>query len=324
MDGTIALEEHFAIDDTLAMSERYAVDDSWTTLRARLLDFDGPRLAEMDAHGVAFAVLSLNAPGIQAIHDAGRAIDTARRANDALAEAVAGRPDRFAGFAALPMQDPEAASAELTRAVTELGFKGALVNGFSQVGRPDAVVYYDDPRYRPFWETVETLGMPFYLHPRDPLPEREPIYDGHPWLLGPVWAFAVETGIHALRLMASGLFDRHPGLQIILGHLGEGLPYNIPRADHRLAKSSRGITAKRTMSEYLRSNFHLTTSGHFHTPTLAAAMTAVGGERVMFSIDYPFENTVDAARWFDGLELPDTDKLKLGRANAVTLLKLAV
>jgi 2,3-dihydroxybenzoate decarboxylase len=141
------------------------------------------------------------------------------------------------------MQDPDAASAELKRSVTALGFRGALVNGFSQVGDPGKVVYYDDLAYGSFWQTVESLGVPFYLHPRDPLPGREPIYDGHPWLLGPAWAFAVETGTHALRLMASGLFDRCPNLQIVLGHLGEGLPASIWRCDHRLAKASRGTNA---------------------------------------------------------------------------------
>ena len=136
------------------------------------------------------------------------------------------------------MQDPDAAAAELTRCVRDLGFKGALVNGFSEVGHAGAVVYYDDPAYLPFWAIVEQLGVPFYLHPRDPLASREPIYEGHPWFMGPVWAFGVETALHALRLMASGLFDRHPRLTIILGHLGEGLPYSIWRMDHRLAKSS--------------------------------------------------------------------------------------
>ncbi len=322
MAGTIALEEHFAIPDTLRTSQKYAVDDSWPDLQKRLLDLHDLRLSEMDRHGIDLAILSLNAPGIQEIHDPGEAVAVARRANDRLEEAVRAEPDRFAGFAALPMQDPEAAATELTRCVTRLGFKGALVNGFSQVGSPGHVVYYDDPSYLPFWATVEELGVPFYLHPRDPLPAREPIYDGHPWLLGPVWAFGVETATHALRLMASGLLDRFPRLTIILGHLGEGLPYNIWRVDHRLAKSSRGMRARRTMREYLRANFYLTTSGNFHTPTLVDALAEMGSDRVLFSVDYPFESTVDAATWFDHAEIPEADRAKIGRQNAVALFKL--
>jgi 2,3-dihydroxybenzoate decarboxylase len=235
---------------------------------------------------------------------------------------VHAHPDRFGGFAALPMQDPGDAAAELTRAIEQLGFKGALVNGYSQVGSPDRVVYYDDPAYHSFWATVERLNVPFYLHPRDPLPAREPIYDGHPWLLGPVWAFGVETATHALRLMASGLFDRHPRLTMILGHLGEGLPYSIWRCDHRLAKSRRGMPARRPLAEYLRSNVFLTTSGNFRTPTLQAAIAEIGIDRVMFSVDYPFEDTVDAARWFDTVPLSEADRRKIGRDNAIDLFRL--
>jgi len=322
VDGKIALEEHFAIEETLATSERYAVDNSWNDLRARLLDFDDLRLSEMDRHGIGCAVQSLNAPGIQAIHDLPLAIRTARVANDALARAVRAHPGRYAGFAALPMQDPRAAAVELTRAIEELGFKGALVNGYSQVGHPGRVVYYDDPMYLPFWETVEQLNVPFYLHPRDPLPARAPIYDGHPWLLGPVWAFGAETSVHALRLMASGLFDRHPRLKIILGHLGEGLPGSLWRCDHRLARLPRGIPARRPFTEYFRSNFSLTTSGNFWTPTLRAVVAEIGIDRVMFSVDYPFEDTADGATWFDNADLSEDERLKIGRRNAATFLNL--
>ena len=322
MGSKIALEEHFAIDATLGDSERYASDASWEALKTRLLDLDGRRLAEMDRCGIGVAVLSLNAPGIQAIWDVARAVDTAREANDYLADAARARPDRYAGFAALPMQSPDAAVEELVRAVSVLGFKGALINGYSQVGRPDSVVYYDDLAYEPFWAAVERLDVPVYLHPREPLPHREPIYDGHPWLTGPVWAFGVETATHALRLMASGLFDRHPRLTIVLGHLGEGLPYSIWRCDHRIAKLPRGIPARRSFTEYLRANFFLTTSGQFWTPTLQAAIAEVGIDRVMFSVDYPFEDTHDAASWFDGVPLADADRAKIGWENAIRLLRL--
>jgi 2,3-dihydroxybenzoate decarboxylase len=318
----IALEEHFALHETLGDSEQYAISGTWGDLGARLLDLGAGRLAEMDAHGIELAILSLNSPAIQAITDPAAAVDTARRANDVLAAAIARRPDRFAGFAALPMQDPEAASAELTRAVRDLGFKGALVNGFSQIGSADRVVYYDDHAYGAFWATVEELDVPFYLHPRDPLASREPIYEGVPWLQGPAWAFAAETALHALRLLTSGLFDRHPRLQLILGHLGEGIPCSVWRLDHRIRKSPRGMPARRTATEYLRSNVHLTTSGNFRTPTLEAAIAEMGVSRIMFSADYPFERTADAVGWFRTLHLPDADLAALANENARTLFKL--
>jgi 2,3-dihydroxybenzoate decarboxylase len=323
----IALEEHFALQETLGDSEQYAVAGSWGDFQHQLLDLGDRRLAEMDRYGIARAILSLNSPAIQAIADPRAAVETARRTNDVLAEAVARRPDRFAGFAALPMQDPDAASAELTRTVRELGFKGALVNGFSERHsssvwlQPD-VVYLDDPSYEPFWGVVQQLDVPFYLHPRDPLPAREPIYEGHPWFRGSAWAFGVETAMHALRLMASGLFDRHPRLTMILGHLGEGLPYSVWRIDHRLSKSPRGIPATRTIAEYLRSNVYLTTSGNFRTSTLLNAIAEVGAERIMFSVDYPFEDTADAVEWFDRAELSDGQRRMIGRDNAATLFNL--
>jgi 2,3-dihydroxybenzoate decarboxylase len=322
MTGLIALEEHFAIPDTLADSTAYASGSGWSALEQRLLDREQHRLAEMDAYGVAYTILSLNSPGIQGIPDRARAIDVARRANDALAASIAKRPDRFGGFAALPMQDPDAAAEELTRAVETLGFKGALVNGFSQAGDPETVVYYDHPSYASFWTRVEALGAPFYLHPREPLLSREPIYEGHPWLLGPVWAFANETAIHALRLMCSGLFDRHPRLTMILGHLGEAIPYNAWRIDHRIRKMPKGIPAKRTITDYLRSNVFLTTSGNFRTPTLVASMAELGADRILFSIDYPFEDTSDATAWFAQAEISEADRLKIGRSNAEALFNL--
>jgi 2,3-dihydroxybenzoate decarboxylase len=320
--GKIALEEHFALPETLADSTRYARGPSWSLLEQRLLDLHDHRVSQMDAHGIAYAILSLNSPAIQAIANPSRAIEIARHANDVLADTVSRKPNRLGGFAALPLQDPDAAAEELTRAVRELGFKGALVNGFSQVGSGEDVMYYDHPAYAGFWQRVEDLDVPFYLHPREPLPSREPIYDGHPWLLGPVWAFAAETAVHALRLMCSGLFDRHPRLTLILGHLGEGLPYNVWRIDHRLRKMPQGIPARRTITEYLRSNVFLTTSGNFRTPTLVDAIAEVGADRVLFSVDYPFEETADAAEWFDTVPLPERDRLAIGCENAAKLFKL--
>jgi gamma-resorcylate decarboxylase len=320
MLGKIAVEEHFAIPDTLGRSMRYQ-SPYWSGLQGKLLDLHDARLAEMDRTGIEVEIISLNSNGIQGVVDAAEAVALARKANDALAETIAKRPDRFAGFAALPMQDPQAAAAELTRCVRDLKFKGGLVNSFTQFGNADSAVYYDLPQYRPFWAEVERLGVPFYLHPRDPLPSRRQAYEGHPWLIGSPWGFAEETAIHALRLMGSGLFDDYPGLQIVIGHLGERIPYDLWRLDHRLAKVP-DRPAKRTMAEYFRNNFYITTSGNFCTQSLIQAILTIGADRVLFAVDYPFEDHAQGCTWFDAAEIAETDRLKIGRANAQTLFRL--
>ena len=324
MQGKIGLEEHFAIADTLSDSKGFLADSVWSELESRLMDMQERRIREMDEHGMQMMILSLNAPAVQAIPDAKKATDTARRANDFLAREVKKRPERFQALAALAMQDPDGATRELQRCVRELGFRGALVNGFSQIGDPNSMVYLDDKRYAGFWAECEKLDVPFYLHPRNPLPSASQIYEGHPWLMGPTWAFGQETAVHALRLMASGLFDRHPKLQIILGHLGEGLPYSIWRCDNRNAwtKAPPRYPAKRKLAEYLQENFYLTTSGNFRTQTLIDAMLEVGSDRIMFSTDWPFENVDHAAIWFDACPISEDDRKKIGRTNAERLFKL--
>src|ERR1043165_2116063 len=177
MQGKITLEDHFSTQATLGDSKVFGAH-VWSELGPRLLDIQDIRLKEMDKHGVELMIVSLNAPAIQAIHDVKQAVATAKEANDVLAAEVRKRPGRFAGFAALPMQDPEAATAGLTRCAKELGFVGAIVNGFSQVGTPDNVTYYDLPQYRPFWRALEALDVPFYLHPRNPLLSWSRQYEG--------------------------------------------------------------------------------------------------------------------------------------------------
>jgi len=323
MQGKIALEEHFAIEATLGDSQVFGAH-VWEELGPRLTDFQDKRLRLMDAAGVELMIVSLNAPAVQAIHDVKRAVAVAREANDHLAAEIARRPDRFAGFAALPMQDPQAAAQELTRCVREIGFLGALVNGFSQAEKPDSALYYDLPQYRPFWRTVAELGVPFYLHPRNPLPGDIRVYEGHNWLLGPNWAFHAETAVHALRLIGSGLFDEFPKLQIILGHLGEGIPAYLWRIDNRnnWMKAPHKYAAKKPVADYVRNNFVLTTSGNFSTSALNQAIAEIGIERVLWSADYPFEDISHAADWIDAAPLSEVDREKIGRGNALKLFKL--
>jgi predicted TIM-barrel fold metal-dependent hydrolase len=325
MKGKIGLEEHFAIDDTLMDSKGFFPDEIWVEVRERIMDLHGRRLRLMDEFGMDMMILSLNAPAVQAIPDVKRANEIARKANDYLAEQVRKRPDRFQALAALPLQDPDLAARELQRCVKELGMVGALANGFSQIGDPNTIAYLDEKQYWPFWEVVEKLDVPFYLHPRNPLPQHAKIYEGHGWLMGPTWAFGQETAVHALRLMGSGLFDRHPHLKIILGHMGEGLPYSLWRVDNcnSWVPARHQYPAKKKIGDYFCANFHLTVSGNFHTPTLIAAMLEIGADRIMFSTDWPFEDIGRAAEWFDHASISEADRVKIGRTNAVRLFKLA-
>ncbi|PPR65650.1 MAG: hypothetical protein CFH08_00579 [Alphaproteobacteria bacterium MarineAlpha3_Bin7] len=326
MKGKIGLEEHFAIDETISDSVGFLDDKVWPKLKENLLDFREKRIGIMDQYNIQMMILSLNAPAVQAIHEPKRAIEISVRSNDVLAEEVNRLPDRFAGLAALPMQSPEVAIEELERCVKDLGFIGILVNGFSQIDDPESAVYLDLPQYRDFWKKVEELDVPFYLHPRNPLPSDARIYDGHPWLLGPTWAFGQETAVHALRLMCSGLFDDFPNLKIILGHMGEGLPFNLWRVDNRNAwvNESPSYPAKKTISHYFQENFYITTSGNFSTPALLTTMLEVGVDRILFSTDYPFEAVSHAANWFDNLDISENDMKKIGRENSKMLFKLNI
>lgn len=319
MPGKIALEEHFVIPETLAAS--YGALGG-PELQRQLEDIGSARIAEMDRGGLDVCILSLVGDGIQAIPDVSQAIRIAKRANDHLAEQIAKNPKRFKGFAALPLQDPQAAAQELTRCIRELGFCGALVNGYSQIGTLDSTVFYDLPQYRDFWATVQQLDVPFYLHPRS-ASEHQPAYEGHRWLTTSVWGFAAETSIHALRLMGSGLFDDYPKLKIILGHLGEGLPCNIWRIDNRVSRTlGAKPKAKLPIGHYLRENFYITTSGNFRTQTLTEVMMEVGAERILYSVDYPFEDMAIAAEWLDHAAISEADRSKIGRNNAVKLFRI--
>lgn len=317
--GKVALEEHFVIPETFGASYGAAAGPEF---QRRLENIGSARIAEMDRGGLDVCILSLVGDGIQAIPNAQQAIRIARRANDHLAEHIAKNPKRFKGFAALPLQDPHAAAHELTRCIRELGFCGALVNGYSQIDTADSVVFYDLPQYRDFWATVQQLDVPFYLHPRS-ASAHQPAYEGHPWLTGSVWGFTAETSIHALRLMGSGLFDDYPTLKIILGHLGEGLPCSIWRIDNRVSRTfGAKPKAKLPISDYLRENFYITTSGNFRTQTLTEVMMEVGVDRVLYSVDFPFEDTAIAAEWFDHCPLSESDRVKIARTNAQRLLRI--
>lgn len=314
----IALEEAFSIpgiaDPMSELSSRttpYA--EQW--LR-KLPDFTEYRLPEMDATGIDIQVLSLTVPGLQVEIDADTARDNARRANDYLAEVVSEHPTRFRGFAALPMQNPKAAAAELNRCITELGFCGALVN--DHLGGH----YLDEPLYEPVWEALEALGVPLYLHPGAPPVDHWHVLSGHPELYGAMWSWAAEVSAHALRVLCSGVFDRHPSATLILGHMGEFLPYQRSRLDSRYATTNTDDRLPRPPSAYLGTNIVFTTSGVFSPAALTGAVLEVGGDAIMFSVDYPYESSREAVDGFERTTLSPTDREKIAHGNAERILKI--
>jgi 2,3-dihydroxybenzoate decarboxylase len=226
------------------------------------------------------------------------------------------------------MHNPQEAAAELRRCVEKYGFKGALVNDTQRAGPDgDAMIFYDNADWDIFWKTCTDLSVPLYLHPRNPTGT---IYDklwaDRKWLIGPPLSFAQGVSLHALGMVTNGVFDRHPDLQIILGHLGEHIPFDMWRINHWFEdrKKQLGLaeTCKKTIREYFARNFWITTSGHFSTTTLNFCMAEVGADRILFSIDYPFETFGDACEWFDAAELNLVDKAKIGRENAKRLFRL--
>lgn len=324
MHGKIAFEEHVAIDETIAATKSFSGESGrWDDHVREILDVGDERLGHMDRSGIEFAILSLNAPGVQAVLDTEQAIAIARKGNDKMANAVASHPDRFGAFATLPLQDPDAACLELTRCIRELGFKGCMINGFTQRDTPDSAIYLDDSRYRDFWATLAELDVPLYLHPRMQIPSRARNYDGHPWLMSAPWGFAVETSIHALRICGSGIFDKHPNLKVIIGHLGEFIPHGLWRIDARMAYSPRGYRGQRPLGEYFLDHFLVTTSGFFNDPAFRNTLDVMGKEKVFFCADYPFERMEDASTWFDSSPVvSEQDRLAIGRENALALFDL--
>lgn len=320
---TITLEEHVSTRGFLqavdAHNQRDLANEYIRTVREKLVDLGAGRLADMDAGGIDMQVLSLAGGDMDRL-DSATATALATDVNDAMAAAVQAHPRRFAAFAAVNLQDPDSAARELERCIRRLRFLGVMVNGTTKGS------FLDAPRFTPFWEAAQALNVPVYLHPAPP-PERvrDAYFGDLPADLGFMlstagWGWHVETGMHALRLMASGIFDRLPGLQIIIGHMGENLPYSLARADAVLSRSRRN--ASRSIAEIFQQHFHITTSGYFTLPPLLCALQVVGADRILFSIDYPFSSTETGRRFLDSLPLSPADKHKLAHLNAERLLKL--
>ncbi len=322
---TITLEEHFVTPAFAEGAGRAFRDlllsgrgDRAVKLYERLLDLGDKRIAAMDAAGIDMQVLSLNYPGAE-LSEADEAIAVARDANDALAAAVKKHPTRFAGFATLPTAAPDKAAAELERRVRQDGFKGALINGHNR-GR-----YLDDEFYWPILECAEALEVPIYLHPAlPPKAVMDAAYGGFSpaetfVLAGPGWGWHIEVGFHVVRMMMRGVFDRFPKLQLIVGHMGEALPFMLPR----LAATGAGLSPaqfKRSLADYLRQNVHYTFSGFNFTTTFQNLLAEVGVERIMFSADYPYGSMEEARKFLEQLPVSASDRERIAHGNAEALL----
>ena len=294
---------------------------------SKLCDIDEGRLRDMDADGIDMQVLGFP-PDLEYL-DSSDGTVMAGKINDELSMAVKKHPDRFAGLAALPLKSPVGAASELERAVKKLGLKGAMI--FPHIDG----VYIDARKYWPIYETAASLGVPLYLHPTFPPPANQHLYSDYPQLGGSMWGFAVETGLAAVRLICSGVFDAHPDLKIILGHLGEALPFWIQRLDTRMstvvgtlmnvgAPRFTPLTKilKRLPSYYIRNNFFVTTSGMLVESSLVCCLMALGADRILFAVDYPMESNKEALKFLETAKISDTDREKIFHLNAERIFGL--
>ncbi len=326
---TITLEEHFTFPEfLLATGQPYRPNDKprtrLETIISKLLDTGPARLADMDANGIDLQVLSLSTPGLDQL-DAATAVPLVRQANDRLAAIVVSQPQRFAGFAILALQDPQAALLELQRCIHQLHFKGWIIMGTLNG------IFLDDQRFLPLFEAAQSLDVPIYLHPGAPPKQVSDIYhSGFPanisfGLSHAGWGWHAEAGLHGLRLMLSGLFDRFPKLKIIVGHMGDHLPFNIARADRVFgALAAEGGTPpfKRRIMDYFRENFFITTSGYFDLHPFNCALGISGADRLLFSVDYPYGSMADGRKFLDALPITPGDREKISHLNAERLLHL--
>ena len=320
---TITLEEHFATPTFLDGPGRDLKDQvvKYNSARAarlveQLCDLGDKRLAEMDAAGIDMQIVSLTSPGTEQL-EAAAAIALASDTNDYLAAAIGKNPTRLGGFASLPTAAPDKAAQELERRVRQQKFAGAVINGHHR-GR-----YLDDKFFWPILECAEELGAPIYLHPTPPpAPVIEASYGGFAplvtqMLAGPGWGWHIETAVHVIRLILGGVFDRYPKLQIVIGHMGEGLPFMFQRLD---VMPQAITTLERPVSAYLRDNVYYTFSGFNFPATFLDLFLELGGvERIMFSADHPYQSMAQARAFLEQLPVSAADKARIAHGNAERL-----
>ncbi len=315
----VTLEEHFIFPDLLEKMHHNAGFERHLApqIRKALSEIGANRLAAMEAGNVTIQVLSAAGPGADSLEpEAG--VTFARAMNNALHEAVSREPNRFAGFAHLPTRSPEVAADELERCVLDLGFRGALISGTTQG------LFLDDPQFSPMLARAEKLDVPLYLHPAlPPEPVRKAYYENLPPPYGLMLSMAgfgwhIEVGIHILRLVLSGTLDRHPKLKLIIGHMGETLPFMLERSEQVFMGQQRPISVK----EKILKHVWITTSGFFTTPPFLNALQTFGADRILYSVDYPFAKTETGHQFLQTLPVSPQDLLKIAHQNADALLRL--
>jgi 5-carboxyvanillate decarboxylase len=280
-----------------------------------LVDIGEGRIQVMDKYGIDMQVLSFVSPGVQ-VFDADMATKMAKETNDKLSQAVNEHPARFAGLAALALQNPQEAADELERSVTDLGLKGACIFPHTKGEYPD------DKKYWVMFERAHKLGVPIYLHPRAPSADMIKPYLGYPFLDSAMLGFAADTGLCAMRLICSGLFDEYPQLKIVLGHLGEAIPFWLWRIDNFWKKGPLSSEREKTPSQYFKDNFAITTSGMFSEPTLLYTVSILSADNILFAVDYPMESSEEAIQFMQKAPIDDNDKEKIYHVNAERIFSL--
>ncbi|KAK0646248.1 hypothetical protein B0T16DRAFT_458190 [Cercophora newfieldiana] len=331
MYGKIALEEAWAIRENFKAYDIATLAPKGVIggdLVANLLDIHGTRLHQMDENGVDMMVLSLSSPGPQGPANRQEAEDLARLANDRLAAEVSRAPARFAALASVSMHDPGQAAEELRRCMKDLtGFVGVIINDYQSAGEDkNTMLFFDRPEYDAFWEVAEELDCPVYLHPREATPLIfDQMWKDRPWLAFSALGYAHRIGMHVLGIVTAGVLDRFPKLKIVIGHMGEHIPYDLYRIDHKLNRArfpDMPMAKDKLVRDYFGSQLFITTSGHFSTPALLCAMQEIGAEAIMFSIDYPFESIPNGCVWFDNhVPIGNRDLVDIGRNNALRVFK---
>jgi hypothetical protein len=322
---TITLEEHFATAGFIAGPGQAFVERlrnsgprGMKTL-GKLVDVSEGRIAEMDAAGIDMQVLSLNAPGVEQA-DVDEQVAIARESNDFVLDVVKKYPQRFAAFAALPVAAPEQAADELEQRVRKQGFKGTLINGHSR-GR-----YLDDKFFWPILERAEALNVPVYLHPTvPPKPVVDALYSGFSPAVNGIlqsagWGWHIETSVHLIRMILGGVFDRYPKLQVVVGHLGEGLPFMLPRMNRNLPTEATKL--QRPVGAYLRENVHYTFAGFNFPATFLDLLLEVGVDRIMFSCDHPYGSMAEARAFLDQIPVSPPDRARIAHGNAEQLFSI--
>jgi predicted TIM-barrel fold metal-dependent hydrolase len=281
----------------------------------RLVDLEGERLRIMDSAGVDMAVLAMTSTGVQQF-DVEDAVRIAQNGNDLLSETIRRHPTRFAGLATIPVQDPKRAVKEMERAIRDLHLNGVMINSHTN-GE-----YLDEDKYWPILEAAAGLDATIYIHPRAPSPAMREPYRRYQ-LEHAIWGYAVEVGLHAVKLLMCGVFDRYPNLRIVIGHMGENIPYALYRMDWMHSHYSFDRPKlKLTPGEYFKRNFTITTSGVNWVPALEFCIRVLGADNIMWAVDYPYQETVEATRWLDEAPISDEDKAKIFHRNAERIFKI--